>query len=416
MSSLAALSHRNFRLLWIGQLVSFSGSMMQNAAILWQVSLLAPPGHKGLALGMVGASRFVPIIFFSLLSGAVADAFDRRRVMLVTQSAMGLIAGALAVLTFGGLTSAWPIYVLSMIGGAASTFDGPARQSLIPALVPRHHLPSAISLNTTMFQIAAVSGPALGGLVIGLLGIGWAYAFNALSFLGVIYALISMRDVPEVPDEERSEVSLHAVVEGIRFVFSTPLIRSSMLVDFFATFFSSAMALLPIFAQDILHVGPSGYGWLVAAPAVGAVVTGITMISAVHAIERRGQTLLVAVGVYGLATVLFGLSTTFWMTFCCLAVTGVADTVSMVLRNLIRQLGTPDSMRGRMIGVNMVFFMGGPQLGELEAGLVANAFGAPFSVISGGVGCLLATLVLAWSTPELRAYRREESLRRVATA
>ena len=189
-------------------------------------------------------------------------------------------------------------------------------------------------------------------------------------------------------------------------MFRAPLIRSTMLLDFFATFFASATALLPLYAQDVLHVGASGYGWLYAAPAAGAIVTSAILVKAVDHIDRRGVTLLVAVAGFGLATVLFGISRSFWLSFACLAMTGVTDTVSMVFRSLIRQLETPDHLRGRMIGVNMVFFAGGPQLGELEAGLVAQWLGAVASVVSGGAGCVAATIAIAATTPALRRYRR----------
>jgi MFS family permease len=410
-SSFVALRYRNFRLIWIGQLISFTGSMMQTAGILWHVSLLVPPEKKGLALGMVGLVRVVPIVLFSLLSGVVADALDRRKMMIVTQAMMAILATILAWFTFGGLAAVWPIYVLAALSSAASAFDFPARQSLIPNLVPREHLPNAISLNTIMFQLAAVSGPSLAGIVIASLGVGWIYALNALSFVVVIVALLLMRDVPETAAADRSDISLRSALEGIRFVFSVPLIRSSMLLDFFATFFSSATALLPIFAQDILHVGARGYGWLYAAPALGAVLASFLMVKAIEQIEHRGSVLLGSVMIYGLATVCFGVSRSFWLTFGCLAMTGAADTVSTVLRNIIRQLATPDAMRGRMTGVNMVFFMGGPQLGEAEAGLVANWFGAPISVITGGLGCLVATAWVAATTPALRRYRRDDPLR-----
>ena len=199
-------------------------------------------------------------------------------------------------------------------------------------------------------------------------------------------------------------MSFHAALEGLRFVFRSPLIRSTMLLDFFATFFSSATALLPIFAQDILQVGARGYGWLFAAPAAGAVVASAVLVPLTDRIKRRGPTLLWAIAAYGLATVVFGLSRSFWLTFACLALTGATDTVSMVIRNIIRQLETPDRLRGRMTGVNMVFFIGGPQLGEFEAGAVANWLGATFSVVSGGVGCVLATGWVAATTPALRRY------------
>jgi MFS family permease len=408
--SFVALQHRNYRLIWIGLLASMTGSTMQNAALLWHVSLLVPPERKGLALGIVGLVKVVPIVFFSLVSGVVADAWNRRRLMLFTQTGSALVAVALASVALAGVRSVWPVYGLAALGAAVSTFDLPARQALVPMLVPREHLPNAISLNTIMFQAASVLGPALGGLLIAASGVTWAYAVNAVSFTFVIAALLMMRDVPERQPSERGsrdDVSWHAAVEGLRFVFDQPLIRSTMLLDFFATFFSSATALLPIFAQDILRVGARGYGWLYAAPAIGAVTTSAAMIPVTPRIDRRGPVLLWAVLFFGVATIGFGLSRWFWLTFLCLALTGATDTVSIIIRNIVRQLETPDRLRGRMIGVNMVFFIGGPQLGEFEAGALASWLGATFSVISGGIGCLIATGWVAWSTPALRHYRAE---------
>jgi MFS family permease len=404
-----ALTHRNFRLIWLGLLASITGSMMQNAGLLWHVSLLWPE-KKALALGLVGLVRFVPIVCLSMFSGVVADAWNRRRLMLFTQTSAAVVSLVLAVLTFRGLSAVWPIYLLAFLGAGVGTFDLPARQALVPTLVPRDHLPNAISMNTIMFQAASVVGPSLAGIVIAAAGVGWVYVANALSFGCVIVALLMMRGVSGKPlregHEPEDDISLRAAREGLRFVFESPLIRSTMLLDFFATFFSSASALLPIFAQDVLHVGAKGYGWLYAAPAVGAVAMSAVMIPLTSRIERRGPVLLWAVAGYGLATVVFGLSTWFWLTFVCLAMTGAMDTISMIIRNIVRQLETPDRLRGRMIGVNMVFFQGGPQLGELEAGALANWLGPVFSVVSGGVGCLIAVWWVAISTPALRHYRR----------
>jgi MFS family permease len=406
-----ALKHRNFRLIWVGLLLSVTGSMMQNAALLWHVSLLVSPDRKAIALGLVGLVRVVPIVTLSMVSGVVADAWNRRTLMLLTQTSAAVVALTLAALTFRGLSAVWPIYVLATLGAAVGAFDLPARQALVPTLVPREHLPNAISMNTIMFQTASVAGPAAGGLLIAFAGVGWAYVANAISFGFVIVALLMMRGVSGRPERidgaPADEVSLRAALEGLRFVFRSPLIRSTMLLDFFATFFSSATALLPIFAQDILRVGPEGYGWLYAAPAVGAVVMSVLMVPMTDRIDRRGPVLLWAVAGYGLATVVFGISRSFWLTFACLGMTGATDTVSMIIRNIVRQLETPDRLRGRMIGVNMVFFQGGPQLGELEAGAVANWLGPVFSVVSGGVGCLIATAWVAASTPALRHYRAE---------
>ena len=379
---------------------------MQTAAIFWHVSLLAAPGRKAIALGLVGAAQVVPLVAFAMLSGVVADALDRRKVMLVTQTTMALFAATLAALTFAGLRTVWPIYLLAACSSAAASFDGPARQALIPNLVPREHLASAIGLNTLMFQFASVAGPTVAGLMIAGPGLAWVYAVNALSFLMVIAALLAMRARPRAADAPVGQISWAAAREGFRFVFGQPIVRSTMLLDFIATFFASATALLPIFAQDILHVGARGYGWLYAAPSVGAALVGVVMAYAIERIERRGPVLLWSVAAFGAATVVFGISRNIWLTLLCLAAVGAADTVSTVIRNVIRQLETPDELRGRMTGVNMIFFMGGPQLGELEAGVVAQLFGAVASVVSGGLGCLLATAVVAGREERLRRYRR----------
>jgi MFS family permease len=406
-TAFTALRYRNFRLLWGGQLVSMAGSMMQNAALLWHVSQLVAPANRGVALGLVGLVRILPIIVFSLVSGVVADALDRRRLMLLTQTGMALCAGGLATLEATHVHVLWPVYALAALSAAFGTFDGPARQSLTATLVPREHLPNAISLMTIMFNVAAVAGPAAAGLVIASSGVAWCYIWNALSFVCVIAAVLAMRDLPAAPRGDRAPVSWAAAREGLSFVFRMPLIRSTMLLDFFATFFASATALLPMVATDLLHVGAKGYGVLSAAPSAGALIAGVAMAPIADRIRRRGAVLLWAVAAYGVATIGFGFTRTFGLAFLWLALTGAADTVSMVIRNVIRQLSTPDAMRGRMTSVNMIFFMGGPQLGELEAGLVAQAFGVGASVVSGGIGCLLAVAWVAARTPVLRRYVRE---------
>ena len=294
---------------------------MQSAAILWHVSLLVPENRRALALGLVGLVRVLPVVVFSMLSGVAADALNRRKLMLLTQTAMALLAALLARLTWHGMTRVWPIYAISAASAAAGAFDLPARQSLTPNLVPREHLANALTLNTIIFQVAAVAGPAAGGLVIARYGLAWTYAFNAFSFLFVIAALVMMKlsdgGAPGA-SHDRARFTVHAALEGLRFVFQNPLIRSTMLLDFFATFFSSATALLPIYAQDILHVGAKGYGWLYAAPAAGAMLTSAVMVKAVDLIDRRGRWLAAAVMMYGLATVGFGVSTLFWLSFVVL--------------------------------------------------------------------------------------------------
>jgi MFS family permease len=401
-----ALRHRDFRLLLSGLLVSVTGSMMQSAAILWHVYDIT---HDPLALGAVGLVRILPIIGFSLISGVVADSFDRRKLMLAAQAGMALCAVVLGFLAMENVRSVWPIYLVAALSSAFGAFDLPARQALVPSLVPLEDLSNAFSLNATMFQIGSIVGPASSGILISHFGLAWAYWINAASFFAIIAALLAMTARPMIAPEHRPSLSLSAVKEGLRFVLQTPLIFSSMLLDFFATFFSSATALLPIYARDILHVGATGYGWLYAAQAVGALVTGL-LLSLTSTLRKEGPVLLISVLIYGLATILFGFSKVFWFSFIALAIGGAADTVSMVIRNTIRQLNTPDHLRGRTVAINMIFFMGGPQLGEMEAGAVASWLGAPFSVISGGACCILALFGVVWKWPFLWKYDQKAQI------
>ena len=399
-SSLVSLQYRDFRLLWVGQLISNVGTQMQTVTINWHIYVLT---GSAVALGLTGLVRVVPIIVFSLIGGVFADSHDRRRVLLATQSLMMVFAAILAWVTNTNLVSAPVIYLLAACTAATSAFDGPARQSLVPNLVRREHLTNALSLNNIMAQVASIAGPGLAGFVIAGLGIAAVYWINAASFLAVLVALILMR-TPTQENIGAPQMNLDALTEGLRFVFSAKIITATMLLDFIATFFSSASALLPIFAKEILHVGPEGLGVLYSAESVGAVTAGVIMARAGN-IKRQGAVLLLAVGSYGVATAFYGTSQLFILSFFLLALVGASDTVSTILRNTIRQLNTPDHLRGRMTSVNMIFFMGGPQLGNLEAGLVAAALGAPFSVISGGVATVIATAIVAWLVPQLRNYK-----------
>jgi MFS family permease len=386
-SSFSALGHRDFRLLWIGQLISVTGSQMQIVAINWHVYLLT---KSPLALGVVGLVRVLPIIFCSLVGGVVADAVDRKRLMIATQAVMLISAALLAGMTASGLTSVWPIYLLTAIASAAVAFDNPARQALLPTLVPLEDFPNAVSLGIVVFNSAMIVGPALAGLLLSIHGPALIYGVNAASFVAVIVALLLMsasgRAEAEAPV---AQINFGALREGLRFVWRTPIIVQTMTLDFIATFFASATALLPIFAAEILNVGARGLGLLAAAPGTGSIVSGLVMARA-GVMRKQGKAVLLSVAVYGAATIVFGLSRWFWLSLLMLGITGAADTVSTVLRQTIRQLVTPNHLRGRMTSVNMIFFMGGPQLGEFEAGAVAALIGAPLSVLTGGFGCLIA--------------------------
>jgi len=396
--ALAPFRSRDFSLLWFGSFVSQAGSQMHIVAVSWQVYELT---KDPLTLGGIGVARIVPLVLLALGSGVLADALDRRKLMLFSQVAMMLCSAALALISSLGIVTIWWIYAVTALSSAASTLGMPARQAIVPSLVPREHLSSALSLNIISWQAATIMGPTLGGFVIAGLGVASVYWIDVISFIAVIVALLLMRVGAIIG--ERRPVSLKAAVEGFAFVRSNTMIWSTMLLDFLATFFSSATVLLPLFATDILKVGPQGVGLLYAAPSIGAVLAS-GILSVRGTLRRQGPILLIAVTLYGVCTVVFGLSASFWLSLLMLIGVGASDTVSMVVRQTIRQLTTPDEMRGRMTAVGMLFFAGGPQLGEIEAGVAARVMGGPLSVAVGGLACVLMVGVLSVITPRLRTY------------
>ncbi len=416
-SPLLALQHRDFRLYWSGAFVSQVGSQMRLIAVSVQMWDLT---HDTAAVGLLGLVKLLPLLALSLFGGMIADTLDRRRLLMLTQTLMALTSVVLALATQFGWVSPMLIYVVSALGAAALAFDNPARSALIPSLVPRPHLPNALSLNIIVWQIATVIGPMIGGQFLQLHSTGLAiiYWIDAVSFGGVVLALVFMRT--RLPKAEVSNISVRSALDGFRFLRKAPIIMSTMTLDFFATFFGAAMTLIPAFAEQVLHIprdvqvlqiwgyfSLSAWGLLYAAPAVGAVVAGVIM-SWLGNVRHQGMIVIVSVIVYGLSTVVFGASGLFWLAVMGLVGTGAADTVSMVMRQTIRQLSTPDELRGRMTSVNMLFYMGGPQLGEFEAGMAAKAFGIGPSIVLGGLGVLAATVVIGYIIPALRAYDRAE--------
>lgn len=396
-----ALRSRDFRLLWIGQTISVAGGQMQFWALNWHIYALT---HSPIALGLIGLFRVVPIVLFSLAGGVVADAHDRKKVYFFTQIVLASIAAALCGLTWAHHMTAAGIYALTAVAASALAFANPARQSLVPTLVPREHFPNAAALTSISHQVSTIVGPVAAGFLIARGSLAATYGVNALSFIATLIALLLIHSPQtDKTEESRGEMSVSAMMEGLRFVRQTPILVSTIILDFFATFWSSANALLPVFARDVLHVGARGYGLLAASAAVGSLGAGAA-VALLPSIKRQGSVLLWSVVWYGAATVAFGWSKWFWLSWLALAVTGAADTVSTILRQTIRQLITPDRLRGRMTAANMIFFMGGPQLGELEAGLAAAWIGAPGSVILGGVACLISTAWLTARFPLLRHY------------
>jgi MFS family permease len=405
-------------------MVSLVGTQMQSVALHWHIYLLT---HSPLALGLVGLTRVVPIVVFSLWGGIVADRADRRRIMLVAQSAMLVLSAGLALLTYQGQATVFILYLLNAGLAAASAFDNPARQALVPRLVPPAELPAALAVNLTAGQFATIGGPGLAGLLLGgglssfvpgfapaahsgadTRVVALIYALNALSFVGVLVTLVRMKTSGRVETSGPPEHPIESLKAGLRFVFTTPIMVWTTGLDFLATFFAGSLSLLPVFADQVLHVGAVGYGWLVAAPALGA-LAGSLYTSLRPLPRHQGRILLAAVAAYGVFTVLYGLSGSFALTVLALFGIGLADLVSTVIRQTLRQMLTPDGLRGRMTSVNMIFFMGGPQLGELEAGLVASLFataavGVRFSVVSGGIATIILAMVVAAAAPMVRRY------------
>jgi MFS family permease len=402
-----ALKNRRYFYLWAGLLISIAGSQMQISALFWHIrSLTGSPNP--LALGGIGLARILPVIVFSVISGPVADAFNRRRILFITQSLLALIALVLAALTFTDRIALWQIYALTALQAAVVAFDLPARQAMVPNLVQPKDLSNAFSMQSIASNTGSVAGPMLGGLVIATLGQGYTYFFNAVSFLAVIAALFLIGPVHQ-ENRKAGGVNLSAVKDGFRFIISRPVILSSMLLDFVATFFASANTMMPIVARDILKVGEVGYGFLSAAQPVGSVLAAL-VISQLGVLRRQGPTFLWAVAFFGAATILFGVTQTFIPALLALVLVGASDAVSTIIRNTIRQLQTPDHIRGRMTSINQLFFQGGPQMGEVEAGLVAQAFGVPFTIISGGIGCILGMLFIIRKWPQLRTYNGDEPI------
>lgn len=391
---------QNFRLFWVAIFLSQIALAMQTVTINWHLYELT---NSAISLGLLGLAGFLPILIFSLLGGLLADRIERKKIMILAHLFLTIGALVLTFLTVQKNVSSITLYLVVALSSLVSSFDLPARQALIPSLVPRDFLVHAVSLATLIRQISIIIGPPVAGFMIELYGIGSVYMLSTSLFFLSILPLLPLHVVHQVVKKDVS-FTVSSLLEGIRFVKNSPIIFSTMLLDFFATFFASATVLLPIFAKDVLGTGARGLGLLFAAPAIGSVVAGLAF-SLIKHIEHQGRLLIFGVVLYGIATLGFGLSNSFYLSFFFLSLTGLGDMISAILRNTIRQLLTPDHLRGRMVSINMIFFTGGPYLGEVEAGFLAALIGAPFSVAIGGVFTIIFTLVVAKVVPSLRRYK-----------
>ena len=393
-----ALRFRNFRLLFLGTFIAAVGEQMVNVAIGWE---LYNRTGSSLALGFVGLVQVIPTLLLSLPGGYLADRFDRKRIVLITLVIIMLSSLGLAVLSFlqGPILL---IYACLLLFGIGVAFNNPAASALLPQTVPESAYGSAATWSSSSWQLASVLGPGVGGLVIALSGsAGPVYAFNvgAILIFTLLIALLrpSPREISTVPPTQ----GLTSLLEGVNFVRRTQVILAAISLDLFAVLLGGATTLLPVFAKDILHVGPAGLGWLRAAPSIGAITVAFCL-AYLPPIKHAGRTLLLAVAGFGLATIVFGLSRSFWLSLSMLFLLGAFDNVSVVIRSTLLLLRAPDFMRGRISAVNNLFVGASNELGGFESGLTAQLFGPTLSVIGGGVGTILVVLLIALLSAEMR--------------
>jgi len=392
----AALRFLDFRLLLTGRFITSFGNEMLSFAIAWELWLRT---HSAFALGMVGLVQVVPVIVLSLPAGHVADQYNRRRIVLITQLLTGLCALGLAYLSF---TQGALVFVyLCLFGiGVARAFNDPASSTLVPETVPPHLFSSAATWNSSTWHIASIVGPAVAGLVVAFSGnVTLIYVFDAVGAI-IFTVLLSMIKGRQLPLAAKS-ATWSSLTEGFRFMRDTKVILAAITLDMFAVLFGGAVALLPIYATDILHVGPQGMGVMRAAPSIGAVLMAF-LIAHLPPMKNAGRTLLWAVAGFGAFTIVFGLSTWFWLSVLMLALLGALDNVSVVIRGTLLLTHTPDEMRGRISGVNSIFIGISNELGSFESGFAAALFGPVVAVVAGGIGTILVVLTVAKFWPEMR--------------
>jgi MFS family permease len=393
----SALRHANFRYFLTARFLITLSSEMQSVAVAWQIYAMT---SRPLDLGLVGLAQFLPGILLFLVAGHAADKFERRHILQVCYGAFSLCSALLLWLALHHVASPWPIYAVLLLNGAIRAFNGPANQSIVPALVPVEDFPNAIAWGSSVFQTAAVLGPAAGGLIYGFASSPVPVFCCAGAAYVAAFALLAAVRV-NARDRTRPAASIGMVLEGVRYIFRNKLILGSISLDLFAVLLGGAVALLPVYAREILHAGAYGLGVLRSAPAVGAVVMGLVV--AHWPLKRRaGVAMLASVFAFGIFTVLFGLSRNIVLSVAALILAGASDTVSVIVRHTLLQLATPDHMRGRVSAVNMIFIGASNEVGQFESGLAAHWFGTVPAVVLGGLGTMAIVIIWALNFPVLR--------------
>ena len=397
---------RDFRFYQSGRLLGVLGAEAQSVGVAWQVYQIT---HSPLALGYTGLALFLPGIFFVLPAGHVADRYDRRTVILTCYTVQALATCALLWIALHPIASIWPIYLILFLIGAGRCFSGPAAGALVPTLVPKEHFVNAVTWGATIYQVANASGPMFGGLLFTLALTGRLANFNGaplvycftLACLAIFITFVSMVTPRPVDPSTRKDVTIETVLAGLRYVRSTRLLLGSSSLDLFAVLLGGAVSLMPVFAHDVLHAGAKGLGLLRAMPSIGAL--GVSLVLLLWPLRRRaGKTMLTCVGIFGAATVVFGLSRNIWLSCLALLIIGASDMVSVVVRSSILQLATPPEMRGRVSAVNWLFIGSSNEFGEYESGQTAYWWGAVRAVVIGGVASMAVTGLWSVFFPALR--------------
>jgi MFS family permease len=386
------------------------GSQIQKIAVTWQVYELTEDAFN---LGLLGLCRFVPVILFGIAGGVVADRGDRRRTLMMAQSLLLLLSMILALLTITGSITLLIIYGITVLTATVEGVSNPTRQALIPLLVPKSEFPAASTMNILAMNVSMVVGPAIGGVILATLGVGAAYLVDAFSFTAVIASVLLMKARP--PKIHVAMGGFAAAIEGLRFLRTTPVLLGVMGADFVATLFGACTTLMPIFADDILDVGPRGLGLLLSAPAAGAVIVASSL-SLFRLPDRAGRGIMASIVVYGACLVGFGLSRNFALSLLLLAGSGAADVLSATLRHAARNLLTPDELRGRVASVHRTLAGGGPQLGDFRAGVAASMIGAGPAVAIGGLATVLSAMAISAVLPAISQYRFSDPTEPLAVA
>lgn len=397
---LSPLRHRDFRLFWLGLLLSSVGSQFTQLAMAWQIYELT---DSPLQIGMIGLVRAVPQIFILLFGGLLADAMNRRRLMMITQASLFLVSATLAYLTTAGEVTPVTLYGVTVFLALFSSLESPSRQAIVTNLVPAEDLPRALAISSTQRQIATIAGPSLAGVVIAFAGPAVCYAVDAASWLAMLGSLALIRT--QLPERGGwRTITIDSLRAGFRFVWGHAVIFPFLMMDLGANLFGTVRSLYPIYARDILAVGPQGLGILYAASAAGALL-GAFGFSFWGSVRRAGRWILIGVTIYGVCLLLFANSRIFWLSVLLLVGSGIGDTISAILRSTINQLSTPDDLRGRMASINSIFTNSGPQLGQFQAGALAALIGTQLAATSGALIVLLIVGTLLVRFPRVRDYR-----------